>query len=84
MKYSVLWLPAAEQDLAACWLDPATRTMVAEAASQIDRLLQYAPQNQGESRADNLRVFFVAPLAVLFRVKEDDRLVEVVHVWQFA
>lgn len=85
MKWTVVYLPDAEQELAALWVDPASRADVTDASNRIDRLLQRDPEKVGESREEpDQRVVFVAPLAVLFRVTADDRLVEVIHVWKYA
>jgi hypothetical protein len=84
MKYTVVWLPAAEQELAALWLAPATRADVTDASNRIDHLLRSDPDRWGESRSDDQRVLFVAPLGVLLRIKPQDCLVEIVHVWKFA
>jgi len=82
MKYSVRWLPDAEQELAALWM-PANRRAVTQAANQIDQDLSKSPESLGESRPGGLRIYFVSPLAVLFRVSSEDRLVQVMHVWTF-
>lgn len=85
MKWTVVYLPDAEQELANLWLDPASRADVTDAADRIDQLLRRDPDNVGESREEtDQRVGFIAPLAVLFRVKSEDRLVEVIHVWKYA
>jgi hypothetical protein len=85
MKWTVVYLPDGEQELASLWLDPLSRADVTDAANRIDRMLQRDPENVGESREEaGQRILFVAPLGVLFRVKPEDRLVEVVHVWKFA
>jgi hypothetical protein len=85
MKWTVVYLPAAEQELAALWVDPASRADVTDASNRIDRLLQRDPEKVGESREEtDQRILFVAPLAVLFRVSPDDCLVQVIHVWKFA
>ena len=84
MIWTVIWLPAAEQELAALWLDPITRSQVTQSANHIDVLLRSDPETLGESRAENQRLAFESPLAVLYRVREPDRLVEVIHVWKFA
>ena len=85
MKWTVVYLPECEQELANLWLDPVSRADIADAANRIDRLLQRNPDQVGESRdEEGQRIVFVAPLAVLFNVKQDDRLVEVIHVWAFG
>jgi hypothetical protein len=83
MNYTVVWLPGAEQELAALWLDPAWRPTITQAAHAIDQQLQRAPEGLGESRGPDTRVCFVDPLGALFRVRPGDRLVEVIHVWGF-
>jgi hypothetical protein len=85
MKWTVVYLPAAEQEHADLWLDPGSRAEVTDAANRIDRMLERDPDQVGESRQeDDQRVLFVAPLGVLFRVKPQDCLVEVIHVWKFS
>ena len=84
MKHTVIWLPGAEQELADLWIDPDTRAEVADAANHIDLLLKFNPEQCGESRIDDQRILFITPLGVLFRVKQDDRMVEVIHVWKVA
>jgi mRNA-degrading endonuclease RelE of RelBE toxin-antitoxin system len=81
MKYSVIWLPAAEQELARIWLNATDRNAVSNASNLIDRRLQTNPENVGESRSNDQRITFEEPLAVLFQVVPDDVRVWVIHVW---
>jgi hypothetical protein len=83
MKYTVRWLPGAEQELAALWLDATARSEVTRAANKIDQQLEQSPETLGESRSKALRVHFETPLGILFRVRSDVRIVEVAHVWKF-
>jgi hypothetical protein len=83
MKYTVLWVPAAEQELAAVWMASANRTEVTAAARRIDVRLSKDPESAGESRENDRRILLAAPLGVLFRVSPDDRIVHVLTVWQF-
>ena len=83
MNYTVLWDPAAEQELADVWITAADRAAVTSAADEIDRRLRRDPEQQGESRDDGRRVLLVSPLGVLFRVLPDDRIVRVIQVWSF-
>ncbi len=83
MKYHVRWLPRAEQELAALWLDTLRRAAVTRAAQLLDQQLAQAPGHLGESRPRGRRVHFEAPLGILFRVLEDVQEVEVIHVWEF-
>jgi hypothetical protein len=84
MKYTVVWDPDAEQELASLWMAAAERQALTDAADQIDKVLRQDPQQQGESRPDGLRILFVEPLGIIFRVHEDDRLVRVLQVWSFG
>jgi len=83
MKHTVRYLPEAEQELAALWMDSSKRDSITEAAHRIDQQLQHAPEQLGESRPQDCRIYFDAPLAVLFRVLLSSQLVEVVHIWEF-
>jgi hypothetical protein len=83
MTYSVEWLPDAEDELAAIWLNADDRPAVTFAANTIDRLLQTNPDAQGESRPNGRRILFCKPLGVLFRVFAQQRRVQVQHVWSF-
>ncbi len=48
MNYAVIWLPDAEQELAALWLTSLDRALVTKAAAVLDKMLERDPQNQGE------------------------------------
>lgn len=77
MKYTVLWRPTAERQLAALWVDAADRSAVAAAADAIDELLRRSPLTEGESRLGAERILFVPPLKVLYAVDESNRTVYV-------
>jgi len=81
MRYTVLWVPSAQQDLAAIWIDAADRSAVASAADTIDTVLREDPYRQGESREGATRILFAPPLAIDFEVLEEDRIVRVLTVW---
>lgn len=84
MKYSVLWAPDAENDLAAIWLSAADRAAVRAAGDQIDALLKTDAHLRGESRQDRVRILVVRPLAVEIEVNPDDRTARVVTVWRIS
>lgn len=77
MNFSVVWLPSAEQKLAALWTAAADRDAVTAAANQIDADLTRNPLTAGESRMGNTRVHFAPPLAVYFDVDKATRKVTV-------
>jgi plasmid stabilization system protein ParE len=82
MRYTVLWSPDAEGDLASIWLAATDRADVTAAGDRIDVLLREDAHLQGESRHGRLRILFVLPLAVDFEVLEDDRIARVLTVWR--
>ena len=81
MKYTVVWLTSANNELARLWLEAADRDAVSLAAGRIDRLLGMAPLDYGESREFPMRVLLCDPLGVEYKVDDDDRKVLVVSVW---
>ena len=83
MKFTVLWVRRAEIKLAQIWTEASDRAEVTQAANTIDAALCHDPENCGESRPDALRILLVAPLAVIFRVETEDRIVRVADVWRF-
>jgi plasmid stabilization system protein ParE len=77
MKYTVLWRPLAEQQLARLWTEALDRDAVAAAADKIDDLLRRDPQKWSESRSGATRIIFVQPLVALFELKEQDCMIYV-------
>lgn len=84
MRYTVLWTPAAEQDLAEVWLHAADRVAVTAAADMLDQLLAQNPDQQGEDCFDTVRTLVVPPLGVDFEVVAMDRIVYVLTAWDEA
>ena len=56
------------------------RHAVTDATNQIDKLLERSPAQESESRPGGRRILIVLPLAVLFRVNEQDNVVDVLKV----
>jgi len=84
MRYTVLWLPEAESELARLWLEEPFRGNIELAANEIDLYLKVDPENAGESRDGNRRILFVTPLVVTFKVDQQDRVVRVREVWLYG
>jgi mRNA-degrading endonuclease RelE of RelBE toxin-antitoxin system len=84
MKYTVIWKPSAQNELAKLWMEAKNRNRVRSAADKIDALLKIDPSSRGESRGGFSRILFVPPLAVHFTVSEPDRTVTVLAVWSFS
>jgi hypothetical protein len=80
VKYTVVWSPDAEQELADIWNKAADRESVASAANFLDRELARDPGHVGESRQFGQRITHCLPLGVRFAIQEEDRLVRVLAV----
>jgi plasmid stabilization system protein ParE len=83
MKFTVVWSPAAENELTDLWLAAGDRGGITQAARSIDARLESNPSDEGESRPKGGRILFEVPLGVLFEVAMAKRRVTVVHVWHF-
>jgi hypothetical protein len=83
VSYTVLWLPGAENELAAVWMASADREAVTTASAELDRRLTDDPENEGESRVGNRRITFEKPLAIYYDVDTAGELVRVGRVWEF-
>jgi hypothetical protein len=85
VTFKVIWQPAAHDDLAEQWLGASSerRGKITEAAREVELALKHNPQDVGESRVNERRVFFVAPLAVLFEVDEQASVVRILKTWLF-
>jgi hypothetical protein len=82
MKFTVIWLPHAQSELARLYNAATDKQAIADAADQLDRVLARSPEVVGESRGIKLRVTFKEPLGILYEISEADRKVQVIHVWR--
>jgi hypothetical protein len=82
MNWDVIWVPAAEQELADAWLNAPDRDAVTRAAHLIDVQLETGPNNAGQASTNGRRTLLVQPLGVIYRILQDVRRVEVLHVWR--
>jgi hypothetical protein len=80
MRFTVIWSPFAQNQLAALWLTATDRNAVTTAQYQIDQLLVVDPDTQGVPFFGN-RLLLVLPLHVAFRINWMDVQVEVYDVW---
>jgi hypothetical protein len=56
MSFRVLWLPRAEQQLAAIWMEVEDKLAINNAANAIDLALSDSPHLKGESRDAGRRI----------------------------
>jgi len=83
MKYTVIWQPEAQGQLAELWESAGDRALVTAAADEMDRLLALEPIQASESREGSTRIIFVSPVGAYFRVFETERTVRVARVWRY-
>ncbi len=83
--FRVEWLQAALDQLAAAWVlaDSELRLAITRSVHLVDKHLRQDPLRMGESRGPGERIYFVAPLAVTFRVNKGNRVVTVLSVRTF-
>ena len=83
MRYTVLWKPRADDELASIWLAAEDRDAVTQAAAEIESTLREEATLKGESRSGNKRILLLPPLGVEFSVIEEDRVAYISAVWSF-
>jgi hypothetical protein len=79
MKWTVVWLGTTEDELAEIWLRAEDRQAITVASHQIDQELRKDADQKGEDFYGD-RVFQSGPLAVVFELSPDDRLVRITQV----
>ena len=81
----VEWSETAREELAEIWIkaDSGHRRAVTAAADLIDKRLHSNPEDESESRENDQRVLFEAPLGIRFQIQVKPAVVRVVKVWQF-
>jgi len=80
-RYTVSWTPSARKRLAEMWLDNVeSRQQISDSSDQIERALAGRPRALGREISSDVRFVVLPPLAILFRIIEDDRQVRVIHV----
>jgi hypothetical protein len=80
LKWTVVWLPAAEHELANLWLKSSDRRAIAEAADWLDHALKHDPEHVGKRTGDGWFLTHRDPLAVAYKVIPDDCMVRVLQV----
>jgi len=83
MRHDVVWTARAFRRLEKIWDEAYDREAIAHAVDRIQDHLAVDASLKGESRPEGLRVFFAAPLGVVFWTNERTTEVEIVDVWAF-
>jgi plasmid stabilization system protein ParE len=80
MRYTVVWLQDALDDLTWLWLAADDRAAVTAATARVDSILSSSATSVGEPVTEGLLRLVAPPLTIFFCVRHDDRIVEVVRV----
>ena len=84
-RHKVVWIPAAENDLATLWLNSQHRKEVNQAAASLEKQITDDPLHTGESRQSTLqRIVMEPPIGIVFEVIPDDYRVIVLSVFPFS
>jgi hypothetical protein len=79
MRFTVVWTDSALAELAAIWLNAKDREAVRKASDRIDAELRIHPNRMGRAHPRGRRTVIIRPLAVTFKVDEQD--CKVVVTW---
>lgn len=77
MNFKVLWQPLAQEWLATLLADPAVQGAVLRSVFRIEALLEYFPDQVGESREALDRVLIDRPLTVYYEIDHQEKVVRV-------
>lgn len=80
MSFTVTLHPSAETALASIWLESQDRNAVTDAAATIESTLKTNPESAGEDFYGD-RLLVVLPLAAVYEIRTDDRIVRVLDFW---
>jgi plasmid stabilization system protein ParE len=79
VKWTVVWLPEAQDDLARLWLAATDQKAITQAADWIDKALRQKADKIGIQSLDG-RFLEKSPLSVAYDIRPDDCLVRVLQV----
>jgi hypothetical protein len=82
MKWTLIYLQQAQDQLATIWLKSSDQGDVTRAADLLEKQLRDDPYSSSSiARHDNSRIMVEAPLAAGYDVSDDDRRVTVWAFW---
>jgi hypothetical protein len=83
--HEVIWRDTALDALADAYVaaDRPTRDRIEAAVVRLNSRLAESPESEGESRPDERRITFAAPVAIIFRVDEAALRVRVIQFWTY-
>jgi hypothetical protein len=86
MIFELRWSKIARDELARIWItaDSELRKQITQSSYRLEMALKKSPHEVGESRDGSRRVDFDFPLGIAFRVIDEKRRVNVLHVWKIG
>ena len=84
MSYFVAWIASAHDRLETIWMAAADKSAVMRAANTIDAMLGEDPYRTDAVMLGDENTLIVEPLAVDYRIAEDERRVYIVGVWMIG
>jgi hypothetical protein len=82
MKHFVFWMPHADEIVQKLIAESGDHAALVAKLREIEYWLKWYPLEFGESRYENVRVAFTAPLGVQFEILQDPPTVIVINVWR--
>jgi hypothetical protein len=83
MKYQIIWLPDAEEELTQIWLEAVDKAAVTQAVYDIEQALKFNPLEHGESRGGTHRAISAGPVVVAYEPFPDDLRVQIISIKAF-
>ena len=82
MTFTVTWRAEADYELAAQWVtgDSERRAAISDALAILEDALRHRPNHVGEPNTDVFRIAIAPPVTLHYRVREADRVVEVLAI----
>jgi hypothetical protein len=80
MRYTLVWIPDADDELARIWTAAIDKRAVADATNEIERTLKRSPLSVGVEYDDDDRCLVISPLEVIYTVSPGDPMVRILWV----
>ena len=80
MRFTVIWAQSVIEQLATLWIEASDRGQLSGAVAEIDRVLSTSPHTAGRLLHEGIMVCSRDGVSVLFEVRDNDRIVDVVLV----
>ena len=84
MKFTIIWTKEADAILADIWVRSAQRIAITNAADRIDALLLEKANEHVDDESISRHFLCITPLAIVFEVSTQDRMIKVIYAWEVA